>query len=921
MAKLLEILWTNGEKPAFRIPYIPGVHTKNDPKRMFGPHESSPFLDHAAYGVDYIVVKGVATSREMREEMVTWATKLATYGFPVKMLGGRRFVFLFGRFEDKLVMYFVAEDSGINRIEDIGVHISNVKKASKYMKRLLAPYQLVVSGSILEVTDHAFGQLCKVRLDDGYVINWLKINPEILNAREVAATNGQQRIAPSFLHYLGVEYSNLNVWAGKITAVGPIGLAKGYAHAQEGLKYDLVTYDTKEAVKYESFFFGLLGDLSPGELCFSDLQSAINFEQFFFLEDAARRLRQQVSDYLNTPSQHRGIVARYLPVRNIDVSERPNEWKLIRSLRMGMSILAEPSLLRSFVQNLMYQVLNMERGRVPIDHLARRADIVPDPHMFDDEGMIHLDWSVIPKGHMVFMDIPVGPTVEYRQPNGMALEHSESFNIHMRQFQKFEGLGRCFYGADLLETLSPKNGADLDDTQVVVFDPDMVKHIRSLTYPIMPKIQVDESPVQEVGPDYQQMSGQGQAIVTAFGARTFAALCQQQLKGMMQLGTVVNAIMMDTSRSGIHREYMMKWLAEQIQKETDVERKYFLLDCREGLANTPEYELRLEASNLEAIIDFCVQGKGEFTQFQPWLKHINEVRGIPSNVQEINNVRTVFPAFFGRPGRRPGQEQGRVTKMLQENVHYVFAPSLLDVVLSKIEADRIAFTDALVDWQWSCVTPVPDVVNLTFPSSPLIVRETYEVRAYYNSHIGAVMANKDRGSHRIAMNNLYREIEDLLNAITGGDQDHKMLIAVQMKRLVHHGAVPERKDGRIQPVRDGAFACDPIFHLYLDACEASGVAGRYEPVDIDRRAVKFLSESLPVTVQKGIVLKKDDHFWIGTVDLSDGDYVMVAGMIEVKKPHPDLLGYEERQALIASGEYKQDAIDEGMEGNGGIMTF
>ena len=322
----------------------------------------------------------------------------------------------------------------------------------------------------------------------------------------------------------------------------PIGLTKGFAHVQDDLRFDIVSYGAKSQVRYDDFFVGILGSLKPGQFFKSDSQSMTNFEEYLWAVEGTEKLQQELLEAVQDKDKLRGmILSRLKNVSKVEDDPSATEkWMLINALESGMDIEAEPSLFRRAID--LSEIMQCGKGRIPFDHLGMRCDYVPDYHCFDEYGDVHLDWSVIPEGHMICQDIPVGAVVAYRQPNGMALEHSQAMNIHDDSFAKYANRRRAFIGPDALEFLAPQNGADLDDTGCIIHDPRVVKHVRSLTYPTTDKMITTDPKKMLLGRAYSFLSRGIENLSTAsFTAKDFGNAMERARTMTMKLGQVVLA--------------------------------------------------------------------------------------------------------------------------------------------------------------------------------------------------------------------------------------------------------------------------------------------------------------------------------------------------------------------------------------------
>jgi hypothetical protein len=930
-SKIMHIINDSGVI-SIRRPYDPAiaatqkVAVRYQSKEHFMNHERSAFLEHVLSNERYIQITAHAFGQDELDNVTDWLSGFARRGLRARTGENSEpeaWKFLYGHYTDKGSMFMIPAKSDIKSLDDLGIHVVDPIKAPKYFKRVAAPYQYSVFGSINRIQEDELGTIVEFELANGYIGTHRNIELDKMPSDlHRAVCDGIMLLKTSFLRdQVGVKDRNLSTYGCKPTTFDPTGVGKGFGHAKDDLEFDIVTYGAKKQLVYEEFFFGILGGLKPGEKFRSDSQSMTNFELYEYALEGARILMAEITASLGDPEKMRGLFlsrlksyqANNMLVLNKESDENVPEdqdisrsaterWMLIAALEAGFSIEIEPGLFRRCYNHLLHEVMNCEKGRIPFDHLGVRADICPDPAMFDIYGEVYPENSIIPAGTCVIMDVPEGPIVAYRQPNGMAMEHSQSVNFHMRQFEKFTGRKRAFYGKDLPEIMIPMNGADLDDTLCVIHDPKAVKHIRSLSYPVTHKMVVTTSPRKSAGRYYDMLKREVADVIGAsYSAEDFIAAIQQVRQMSLKLGQIVNAITLDTLLSGKHKANMMSYLAELVQAEPDKDRKIWYLDKREWLGNRADYQLRHVATNLEAVIDYCVQGKGEGAQFDDMVKLVNKMKA----------ETQVFPMYFAKKGTG-FMGQGRISPTKRLGKDYVLAPSLLCVALNEVESEREQFVADLKAYEWECISFVPDAVDDMYGSSQDIIQIAKDLRKWFRPLVIAAMSISDRAVQREAYNSvLYGSFhkctvgvcvtncpdknklldKGLKQMMEEHDAETRRFIAVEMKRLVHHNATQKLADnGEVRGVPDGIFANNIMFAYYLEACDAAGITGKYIQVEIDNVSAtnKVKDKTMQVVVLDGIVTRKSDEFWIGTIDdpsVIDGEYKMVNGMLELRAPN------------------------------------
>ena len=925
MAKQLHIVYNNMESPAVRRLFNPVTDGRFHAEKHFMKHENSQVLDW--YGERYVQFTGNAFGKQnlehVQDTLLGWAKKASGVGLRTGVVteknpeGLESWKFLYGSWSDKGSMIMIPKNSKKNSLDDFGLHVINPDKAGKYIKRHFAPHEYMVFGEILdykEITEGMYpGDYTTFKLENGYVGVWRNIPLDTLNARELAAVDGHNRMSGKFAtEGVGVSDRNINTYAAKADCTGLGGLGKGFFHVDKNMdEIDIVTYGAKKAVVTDYFSFGILGALKPGNSYKSDIQSMANFDLFLFAPERAENFFNNVTDALNDADRMRGMfISRARNLSKVveftdDVpafDREPDElqastqkWMLINALEAGMDIVGvEPSIWRRVYGHFMTEVMNAEKGRIPFDEDGIRADITPDPHMFDAYGNIHLENSIISAGFHCCMDIPQGPTMSYRQPNGMAMEHAQAVNKHFRQFEAFTGRHRTFYGPDLLEVLEPLNGADLDDTVCILHDPKIVKHTRELNYPVTSKITVEEQAKHAIGRFYNRMTRIVENISTAsYTVSDFASAMQRVREMTVRLGQVVNQISLDTLLSGPHKANMKEYLTHLIQITEDRGVKEFILDKREWLANRPDYQLADVATNLEAVIDYCIQGRGTAKQFKPFM----------DKVFDIMQNTEVYPEIFAKPGTG-FQGMGKLPATRLLGVNCLLAPSLLDKALNEIERMRGEFLNDMRMREWESITSVPEELEYEFPYNRDISNIARDIMKEFNPRIVAAMTDSldpkvKRGAYNEVLYGRFDEtkknvIQDGLQQVMEAfDPDMQMHVAVEIKRIVHRDRTPKFYEdgpmmGQVKSVRDGIFGNNVIFGYYLAALDKCGLTGKYVFVELDQTSItkRIADQIFPVVVtDTGNVLRKSDEFWIGTVDAEAGEYRLVNGMLELRKPH------------------------------------
>jgi hypothetical protein len=871
-------------------------------------HENSTFLEHVMGGNRFMRMSAQGKTDGEIDTICTWLSNIARNGWKWKSGANKtmeQWKFLYGDYSDKGSLILVSEDEGIESLDDLGIHVMNPQKAPKRIKRVMAPHEYACFGTINSVVEDEFGEIIEFDLDNGYIGRVRNFDLDKLPSDLCrAACDGMAWVNTNFMiDQLGVIDRNPSTYGFKGTVFCPLGLGKGFFFAKDDLEYDIVTYGAKKDVVFDEFFFGSLGSLKPGVTYMSDIQSLVNFGLYPWAPPATRVAMAEFVEALKNPVSFNGWVLSHLKnVTKVEGSPSATEtWRLVRALERGVDVFTEPGLFRAVCQQMILQILDCENGRIPFDMFGSRNDICADPNMFDAYGMIHPEWSVIPDDCIVNFGVPQGPVECYRQPNGHALEKSSAMNVHLAGFEKYASRQRNYYSAQgLLETLILKNGADLDDTECTIHDPEIVKHMRGLSYPVTQKREFKAVEKKRMGPTYDALRKQFNSMGThgSFTAKDFLDLMNTVRATKIILGAIVRCLELDTLDSGEHKANMLAHLADMINAEQDKDRKIWILNRRDWLKEREDYQLRDIATNLEAVVDYCILGRGDYKAINAMSKQCSEMR---ANTE-------VFPMLFTK--------HGPISSKKQLGIDYLLAPSLACVALAEVEELRKEFQNDLRALEWKCITFVPDEVNDYFGFSQDISTIARDIRKDFNIKVAAAMSIDNRQLRQDSYNkaiygNFHKCIldgegkcpvkcprkgelieEGLKQWMECYDEDTCRFIAVEMKRLCHHSAVQQlNEDGTVRGVPDGVFNNNIIYNYYLDALDECGLTGKYLPVDLDQTALKqrVKDKIFDVVVSdRGVVLRKSDNFWVGTVDASNGEYRLVNGMLEIRKPSESL---------------------------------
>ena len=104
-----------------------------------------------------------------------------------------------------------------------------------------------------------------------------------------------------------------------------------------------------------------------------------------------------------------------------------------------------------------------------------------------------------------------------------------------------------------------------------------------------------------------------------------------------------------------------------------------------------------------------------------------------------------------------------------------------------------------------------------------------------------------------------------------------------------------------------------VFNYYLEALDRCNLTGKYVQVDLDQVSISkgVKNQIFEVEVVDGVVLRKTDQFWCGVVDADNGEYRLVNGMLEIRKPDV---------SITAEANYVDDINEDGSMPNAGELA-
>jgi len=724
------------------------------------------------------------------------------------------------------------------------------------------------------------------------------------DAKKTALVDGAFRVHPDLLkwagdpHYgkkyrkFGSCFTRSGLFKGDAIPTTKLGMIKWN---DEFVPIWLAGYGAKKRAVFNKFFFGILQEIHP-EPVKSDMQSLINFDGYRWFAQRAIDVMLKALDSLKDEDKLRGTMMPVVQKTNSAKGRKDEEvWSLQSALEIGHSM--EGGLFSRMSSAYIQEAINASEGRIDLSAVATRLMADVDPFMFDDVWGIPNRPSVIRKGCVVAVDVPMPfgkehiKGVGYRQPNGMCEERFDVDIIHDERFKDYTRCHLLFFGEDAGEHLEKVNGGDLDDHIVLFFDAEIVKMMRRLKYPVTSKIE-DKSDTQkkETVGDQAERKLMSLFFGTGYGPQTFINGMKATLAWRMKIGQAVNLIMRSTLSSGKHRKNMLKDLRtriatarEQIKAGVeDHEDPKFLAYCAKKLREFPEHPLAHEATNLEGIIDFLIQNK-DLGQRDVLVAMLERMSTVFQERDDDGNViihLPVYPKLWAMKGRN------RIPKGQVEGVDYVLAPSLLCDEITKVETLVETLRIQLQRFEFQTIRPVPEALDMAYPESDGLREVTNDLRSWliegYKSKVAGI---SDREERSAAERRLLDELTARLNEFSRGGQ---IAIAVDAKRVCHRLDAEVRDTG----VPDYLWANNVMFSRYRWGLEKHGLAGEYVGVELAPHCQDLFGKVVETIVKANRVYRATDYMWIGNTvrPVEDWTYTMMPwGYLEVKKPDASIM--------------------------------
>jgi hypothetical protein len=918
-----------------RVAFNPAVHCKFNPDNTFQPAwETSNFFDiflpdGATYGEMSILTESANTLLDGVQEFEAIG-KRGFYSTKLPIDHAHRVIY--GDWDDHGTGVLVPVGCGVNKLEDIGVQLvmnseADKLKVRKYFRRIRAHHEWAVGGTVSPGHAAELGEVIRGHVGD-QAFDILHVDLEQFDERNRALVDGIHLVDVNLLHRLGdlidnAKLKNMQIGdAFKGTMFARLGMAKGFFHVVELPRYAMIIYGPKKQVRFDKFFFGSLGDVKGGHArtCLQSMGGFITDESKRLWADQARLFIHGVMEALKSEEGLRRMVLTNIDsVTALGEGKDPEAWVLVEALKHGVPILKNPGLFRRATQLLLTQVLDCERGRIPFGPDARRYNLMPDLSCVNlDTGEVDYRGSVLPEDAVCCMEADQGPFAMYRQPLGNAKEAVTTVNIHNRRFWRFIGRDRVILGISALEQLKTMGGGDFDDAVIGTSNLNWVEVIARAEYPVTPLPVTNLAKLVEV-PERENIYRNGGTAV--FNGRTvhfegttkkrkypcvwsmedYFEAASKATEQQFTIGPIDNMCRLLFLLSGVHKQNMLRNLANRVEHATDSAAKSKLQKAFNSLTAFPEHPERKVLSNEEAFVDAIKMGKGDAAALQLL-------------VAELSDLALTVPVYpecwtwLGRLNDANGDPIGRIPAARRDAQDYVLAPSLICEILNEIRGERDLLLDALKEFEWTMVDRVPTTLNRAFPRDRGISDEAFELRSQWRKWWEPILT----GQCQIQPDEARRILIDGgVFILTSGkqvridgvrklfyqseDADIRLQEAVEIARQTYRTRYPTAaKDthGNRRGFPDGLLWTNTVGLYYIQALKEAGLTGLYVPVRFDRHARHLGTGTVEVVVKCGMAIRASDGFVIGEVigeEPPDGQYFMKDGMISIQEPSPELL--------------------------------
>jgi hypothetical protein len=709
-------------------------------------------------------------------------------------------------------------------------------------------------------------QVETIALENGgeLTIKWVDLHG--LSPEDKALVDGHIAFGPLAPVKLNLsEDSRLGDIFGVVTVATPRYLGKGNGQVIPWLDYDLVIYGGKKLVTTEKFYFNCTGKPHVGEVK-TDPQAFVNFgfHNHGLALAAARKFMLEVRDAAKDEVRLRRLFLKHSKRNDQDDSLDVEGWILRKALVYGVSINRFPGLFRRVVRYLMKRVMECEEGRIPMGDIALYGYVIPDPYAIQRDGMPNSELCRIGENEICVPDLKSGTEVEvYRQPSENSNAHYHLTNVVNDGYRRFKHRGICILGKGAMSVLGRLGGGDMDDSFVIVHDPNWVANFQGLQYPETEKLSHTAKPVEALyadDPFFAEMCGEE---ISAGGpmrytTRHFSYQIEMARQASAGIGPVVNACLIDLLLS--EPENKLSLIEDLMATKSPAG------EARaEWLLTRPDYQMALFATNLELIID----GNVKDTSLLVALGNVSK------QLKDFHLTTQVYPVSM----------RNRIPESKQKKADYVFAKSLYCKTLETIAMLRDQLMESFKEHEWFIAAPADAEVLELYPADKEIKTVVKDLRTIWREMWEIAFSQGLVDSDR---ENTYRKIELLIEGELAQypPQIHRE-IAVELYRqtyrMKHPAAKLDETTGHRRNFPDGLLWTNMIGNTLIDVFREAQVAGLYLPIELDRYYKGIYDQAVEVKVVDTCVFRHLDNALLGfSAKCPNGNYLMDGGLICVR---------------------------------------
>ena len=871
--------------------------------------------------------------------------KVRAYGYTFK---GDHYACFTGYQRDDRGKAYLVKDTDFTKLKDLrGIGISvfvsdptKTLKAGKYLNRLFAP-----------TWKHTFGVHTKwedesntgfVELENGKTISIRVVSLKGLDPKDKARADGGGLI--SFRGAIALGLTNLpklgDAW--QCTFGTKVGMGKGNYVYKKDLDYDVVIYDAKELLKTEVFYFGCFGKLKK-IIPATDMQAWDNFryERPGMADSIAQIYRDE---FWNALQDDWGLTKMILRQVNNTIDDQsfynddPDSVNydarvLKEAIINGWSVQRHPGLFRRAYNFMLKSVMDMESGRIPMDHVALSGYVIHDPFAYDSFGnLIPVEEEIIKEDECVMPGVPVGTKVAcYRQPSENQNAYVILTVVHHPKYDGFKDKGIIILGAGCHVVLARLGGGDLDDRFIVVFDKYWVKMFEELALNPYPETERIVSLEDDRKSEEDLMRGKYKIREFEpqwYNTRHFATQIDRKRQSGAGIGPVVNMDMIDNRLSNPDDwTYIMAQLNALIDQETkfgNVAKVNDLLIKRDWLMKRKPYQAAFYATNLEHVIDASTKDNSILSQ----LGNVTDaVRQFHSGIQDdrepvegINPEGTLVYPYIALIAKR-GRTRIPLSKELKKD--YIVLDCLMSRSLKQLIKERDALINQLKLREWIMVKPADSIFMEERDTLSSDIKELVgnnrgrkqEDEPGYLQRWGRAwkefITKGDMSKEAVldAYNTVEVDMDKWLKQFSG---DILRQMAVELYCHVYHTEYLEApqddnfnnrsfKDALLWTKRMGnaliqASRC--IKYMDFKTRKLRPLAGLILPVELDVESYDLRdSMNVEITINEGgVVYRKSSGEAIGTIPvklkkegIEPGDFIMSEGLVKLREPNMALL--------------------------------